>query len=136
MAYLSIGLCDVTSEPWSTTIIFQVILEVSDRRIERDAKLRALRAQLGLIDVARYQCLLLYFTELWPGGTSKETPQADCMTLRSEFPNVPVFGGRAGRFMVNQFMPILLSYPRQDSLSLRLRENPTVATIVCFGKRT
>ncbi|XP_055328842.1 uncharacterized protein LOC129581664 [Paramacrobiotus metropolitanus] len=116
--------------------VFQVILEVSDKREERDQKIRALHAQLGWnfpLEFRSRTCWIFYFTELWPGGTSKEIPQRDIVTLREVFPNVPIFGGRTGNLMGNQQLPILASFPGSDARSLRLRSNPTIVTVVAFS---
>ncbi|OQV18510.1 hypothetical protein BV898_07338 [Hypsibius exemplaris] len=115
----------------SAVTVYQVILDVSDKRDVRDMKLNALYAQLGVVFPNAGQCWLFYFTEMWPGGTSKEIPQCDVLTLRRLFPGVPVLGGRAKRFMGNQWCPILAESAAADTAkSLFLRQTPTIVTVV------
>jgi hypothetical protein len=127
------------SEEWmcfaGDVTVYQVALEVADRREVRDMKLNALYAQTGLTFPSSTQCWLFYFTEMWPGGTSKEIPQSDVLTLRSLFRGVPVFGGRAKRFMGNQHIPVLAGASAiGNSQSLVMRMTPTIATVVFFGR--
>ncbi|GAU99009.1 hypothetical protein RvY_10071 [Ramazzottius varieornatus] len=107
---------------------YQVILDMSDSREERDEKIRALHFQVGKFQ----QGFVFYHTEMWPGGTSKEIPQCDMILLRKVFPGVPVLGGRAKKIMGNQYLPILDDGSPTSFNTLVSRATVTVVTAITF----
>ena len=111
--------------------VYQVILDMSDSREERDEKIRALRFQVGN-SVKPRQGFIFYHTEMWPGGTSKEIPQCDMILLRKVFPGVPVLGGRAKKIMGNQYIPLLTDSSSLNANTLLLRPTVTIVTALGF----
>lgn len=145
--------------------VWQMVLQAGDPRSVRDDKIRALHKQctVDLIDHSSFrqdgvrasqqnvtqinkiyqegqrcngQYMLFYLTEMWPGGTSKQCPQADTHLLRTLFADTPLLGGRGKHFIANEIIQQGADSSTSGPPSVGVLQRlyiPTVITVVRFS---